>query len=381
MYEKNTTDQPIATRELPRWASTALITMFSAGLLGVWLIPGNAAGAQNREPVPYPSYSVSTAVDEATYKGIDAALRDRIGAQVMVSEAVGNMSKRALGKSPTPAVVIADDGQPFFAEDFVRPCRETEATLDVVRAGLREDQASLNAAGKYVLFMVAPDKSSIRRDVVASISPDLLRCSDFVRSHFESWETDGDLPLITLWDDVAKLDEGSLNAYMFNDTHWNAAGSMAMSSALMRRLVVDQQVSESVLDDMEEPVFSEPTPYVTDLNSVMGVTDVDYRDTASFLRPGVTTVGETVVGPTGQMQLHYTSTSTTRALVPGKTLILGDSFMLTQMPTQLQNFFEDVTIADHHEFAQAGEFDRVIVERVQRYGATGDWPSLTSTLK
>jgi hypothetical protein len=375
-----TTDQTDDLRGWRRWASTGIIGALSVGLLAVWLIPGNAADAQNREILPFPSFSPTSAADPATYHRVDAALRDRIGAQVAVSEALGSISVHVLGRSPTSAVTIGADGQPFFSEDFLRPCRETEETLAVVKAGLAEDQASMNAAGKYVLFMLAPDKSSIRRSVVDSISPNLLKCSDFVRAHFEAWEAEGTLPLITLWDAVGALDEEPGTAYMWNDTHWNTAGSMAMSRTLMERLVIDQQVPAAILDDLNSPVVSDEQPYTTDLNQVMGLSDIDYRTTASFVRPDVATTGDTTVAPSGSLQLHYSSTSASSALVPGKTLILGDSFMLTQMPTQLANFFEDVTFADHHEFSQAGEFDRVIVERVQRYGATGDWPSLTSAM-
>lgn len=375
----NSTEKDV-TQGWRQWASTALIGTFSVGLLAVWLIPGNAAEAQNREMIAYPALSIANAADPETYRVIDSALRDRIGAQVAVSDTIGSLSVHVLGRSPTPAVIVAGDGQPFFSEDFLRPCRETEETLAVVKAGLSEDQVSMTAAGKYVLFMLAPDKSSIRHSVVDAISPDLLKCSDFVRTHFEDWEAEGTLPLITLWDSVSALDTKPGSAYVWNDTHWNTAGSMAMSQALLGRLVTDQQVPASLLDDLKDPVVSDPIAFTTDLNQVMGLNDIDYRTTASFVRQGVVTTGEETVAPTGAMQLHYTSTSATKDLVPGKTLILGDSFMLTQMPTQLANFFADVTFADHHEYAQAGDFDSVIVERVQRYGATNDWPSLTSTL-
>jgi hypothetical protein len=363
------------------WFARGLLGVFCVGLLAVWVIPGNAADAQNREPVAYPVVTASSVSEELTFRQVDAAIRDRIGAQVVVANALANASVHLLGRSPIPEVVLSPSGQPFFSEDFLRPCRETESSLSAVKTGLADDQRSFNEAGKYILYMVAPDKSSIRRDDVDAISPDLLRCSDFVREHFETWAAEGQLPLVPLWDQVTALDGGDTGAYMFNDTHWNAAGSMAMTATLMERLVTDQQVNKSILSVLDTPIFSAPEAYTTDLDGVMGLNETNYRETASFDRPDVTTVQSSSVGPTGASQYHFTSVSGGGALVPGKTLLLGDSFTLTQMPTQLANLFEDITIADHHEYEQAGGFDRVIVERVQRYGATEDWPSLTETLK
>ena len=51
------------------------------------------------------------------------------------------------------------------------------------------------------------------------------------------------------------------------------------------------------------------------------------------------------------------------------------------MPTQPSNFFADVTMAAHEEPILASEYDLVIVERIERYSGTDEWPSLRSTLK
>lgn len=363
-----------------RWALTTTIGVFSAGLLAIWLIPGDPADAQNRDPIGFPTLSFAALTDKNTFHSIDAAVRDRIGAQVAVSTAIGDISVNLLGKSPTPAAIMGSDGQPFYTEDLTRPCRESEKTMSRVKAGLTADHAAMDAAGKYVLFMVAPDKSSIYRDALDDISPDLLRCSDLVRTHFEAWDAEAELPLITLWEPVAQLDKQPGTAFKLNDTHWNSKGSMAMSHSLIERLVADGEAPASLLDDLANPVVSKNMPFIGDLNLIMGVNDIDQRTTASFERPDVETVAETTIGPRGSEQFHFTSTATNSALVPGKTLILGDSFLLKQMPTQLGNFFEDVTMANHYEYEQANDFDRVIIERVQRFAGTGDWPQLAATL-
>jgi hypothetical protein len=364
-----------------RWASTALIGAFSIGMLAIWLVPGNTAAAENRLPRAWPQFTATSTVDTVTYRRVDAALRDRLGAQVPVSDALGALLVHGLGRSPSAAVLVGSDRQPFFAEDLVRPCRETPESMAVVKAGLLKDQAAMAEADKYVAFVVAPNKSAVRRGSVDDVSTDLLRCSDFVRGELQDWATEGSLPLLTLWDEVAAGDTESDPAYLWNDTHWSASGSLALSHGLLARLVADQQVSPDILDDLAIPIHSPEKPYVGDLNQLMGVKDIDFKTTISFDRPDVVTVPEKTVGPEGSQQFHYTSTASTSTLVPGKTLILGDSFLMRETPSQLGNFFADVTIANAKEFAQAGEYDRVIVERVERHAGTRDWPSLASVLK
>lgn len=364
-----------------RSALGVLTGVFSLGLLAIWLIPGDTAGAQNREPVAFPALTIDRLADATAFEGIDAALRDRLGVQAPVSAALGEMTVRLLGRSPTASVLIGSDGQPYYTVDLTLPCSETEASLAAVKSGLAADHDAMTAAGKYVLFMVAPNKTDILRDAVDDVDPNLMRCSDFVHNHFDAWEAEGDLPLVNLWEDVAALNTKDAPAYLWNDTHWTTSGSMALSHALMNRLVDDKEVPASILEDLRHPVLSKPVRYVGDLSRMMGIGDFDYTTAASFNRPGVVTTLETTMGDGGTPLSRFTSTSDLRPLVPGRTLLIGDSFLLSAIPTQLSNFFEDVTMADISESVQVGEYDRVIAVRVERFIGTGMWPSFAGELQ
>lgn len=348
---------------------------------------GDLAGAgrycRGREPHPLPwtAITAASAAETATYQAFDAALRDRLGAQATVTEALGDLFVHALGRSPTSSVIIGSNREPFYAAELHWPCRETEDSLAAVKAGLGKDQNAMAADDRYVLFIVAPDKSSVHRAAIDGLAPDLLRCQDFVRGHFEDWEAEGALLVITLWDDVAARDTASAPAYLASDTRWSASGSLAFSQALLERLVEDNQVSPDILADLANPIANEPVRYVADLNRMMGVTDIDYPNTISFDRPDVVTTDGTGIGVAGMLKHHFTSTSTTSELVRGKTLLIGDSFLLNQMPTQLSNFFADVTMAAREEPILASEYDLVIEERIERYSGTDEWPTLRSTLK
>lgn len=374
---KSPEDRSVRTHK----GAAAIISALSIGLLAIWLVPGDPAKSQNRAAAEFPTLTASSLVHESTFRAIDAALRDRVGAQVPVVEAFGTASVDLLGASPNQQVILGPDRQPFYTEDFTRPCREDDTSLRALHDQLHSDAAAFENAGKDVLYIVAPDKSSVRSEIVDSISPDLLKCSTRVREAFEGWVADGDLPLVALWDDVAALDSEDEPAYIFGDTHWNWRGATAMTRAIVSAAVDAGDVPDSVLEDLSSPTIGEPERISPDLNVMMGIPDTELDFPASFERSGVVTSSETTYSDAGTPQLHFTSESTDAPLIPGKTLVLGDSFTMTQLLTQLPSFFEDVTIAEHHEYAQSAEFDRVIVERVQRYALTGDWPPLASTLK
>ena len=89
---EETTADSDGLRGWRRWASTALIAAFSVGMLAIWLVPGDTAGAENRTPLPWPQVSAASATETATYRGFDAALRDRLGAQATVSAALADLS-------------------------------------------------------------------------------------------------------------------------------------------------------------------------------------------------------------------------------------------------------------------------------------------------
>ena len=124
----------------------------------------------------------------------------------------------------------------------------------------------------------------------------------------------------------------------------------------------------------DNTIDGEPSGEITVLTQRTDIVNTTFKEYAEEFQkeyPDVTVKFEAIKDYEGQVKTRLNTKSYGDVLlIPG-----------TVAPNQLANFFEDVTFADHSEFAQAGEFDRVIVERVQRYGATGDWPSLTSTLQ
>lgn len=357
-----------------RVRSFLVLALFCIGLLAVWVIPPVAGNAENRAAAKFPALSATTMMHSATYQQIDLGIRDKIGARSVASRAVGTASVDLFGRSPSTAVFLGAGKLPFSAEDFTAPCNNDEASFATVGSGLFEWDERFRAENKYLMYVVPPDKSSVRRAQLGAVGNDLMICSDRSREHLEEWSAQPGSPLLTLWDAEAEQDQHEPGAYLFGDTHWNWQGASVMTKGILHRLVEDGEAPSAVLEDLDTLVFGSDQAFTGDLHRMMGLSTTEEISTVKYDRPGVVTAKETATGPTGAAETRWTSVSDTAAMVPGRTLVYGDSF-LGYTESQLPGFFEDITYmrTDSYlsagELAGAGDYDRVIVERVQRFAA------------
>nr|WP_201471255.1 hypothetical protein [Microbacterium hydrocarbonoxydans] len=372
---------------LTSWMRRRAVTIAAVGgslaLLALWLVPGDVAESQNRAEAEFPSVSAQSLTEAETFAHVDRALRDRLGAQVPVVHAAGAVSN-GIGMSPNSTTWLGEDHEPFFAVDFIYPCRGNAARMDAVHQQLQADTAALEAKGAYIVYTVAPDKSSIRDEQLGGLRDSLLNCADRVRASFVEWEEGQDFPLITLWDELADADaarEGRDDgAYYFGDSHWNADGAATWIKKLLARLVDDGVAPSSVLDDLDETGTAPGEVVIPDLFRNMGLTETVEREEMVYDRDGVSTKADSITTSEGAQLTHMLSSSTDAALIQGKTLILGDSFLRTHASTQLAPFFADVTFGSLADFEDVENYDNVIVERVQRNSVEPGWPDFSGAL-
>lgn len=372
---------------LTSWMRRRAVTIAAVGgslaLLALWLVPGDVAESQNRAEAEFPSVSAQSLTEAETFAHVDRALRDRLGAQVPVVHAAGAISND-IGMSPNSTTWLGEENEPFFAVDFIYPCRGNSARMYAVHQQLQADAAALESSGKYVVYTVAPDKSSIRDERLGGLRDSLLNCADRVRASFVEWEEGQDFPLITLWDELADADASRERrddgVYYFGDSHWNADGAAVWTRTLLERLVDDGVAPPSILDDLDETGTAPGEEVIPDLFRNMGLTETVERVEMVYDRDGVSTKEGTVTTSEGAELPHMLSTSTSAALVEGKTLILGDSFLRTHATTQLAPFFADVTFGSLADFEDVENYDNVIVERVQRNSVEPGWPDFTGAI-
>ncbi|MCP1427627.1 hypothetical protein J3D45_000125 [Microbacterium foliorum] len=372
---------------LTTWLRRRAVPVAAVGgsllLLSLWLVPGDVAESQNRAEVEFPAVSPQALTEAETFAHVDRALRDRLGAQVPVVHVAGAVSND-VGMSPNSTTWLGEGREPFFAVDFIYPCRGNPARIDAVHQQLQDDTAAVQGNGAYIVYTVAPDKSSIRDEELGVLRDSLLNCSDRVRSAFAGWGEAQDFPLITLWDRLEHADSSRQGrddgAYYFGDSHWNADGAAVWTRALLERLVDDGVVSSSVLSDLDETSTAPGEVVIPDLFRNMGLTETVERVEKLYDRPAVTTTTDTVVNSAGTTLTHKSSTSAEAELVPGKTLILGDSFLRTHAATQLAPFFADVTFGSLADYEDVADYDNVIVERVQRNAVEPGWPDFAGVI-
>ena len=359
---------PDAVPASPNRAGRLLVAGFAVALASVWLIPGGPVN-ENRVLRDFPELTPGTVASAAAFAGIDGALVDHLPAKSVVVSGVSSALVGA-GLSPVNTVFRGPSGEPFYAIDLNQPCaREAEIP------GLLDRLSSLtdawSARGTRLVYAIAPDKSSVERADLGPLGPSVLACSDRVRSLIQAAANDS---LLVAWDEFGSRDD----LYSYGDTHWNWAGSVEFARLLVNR------IQPGLFDDGAVHATG-IQQHSDDLFTIMGAPRVEPIEELSTLRPGVHTEHEADTTETNAPVQRWTSTSTGPALIPGRTLVLTDSFFGYDVSV-LPPYFEDLTAvpipsgASPSTLALLDSYDLVIVQQVQRNALlflenmeTADW--------
>ena len=259
------------------------------------------------------------------------------------------------------------NGQPFTVQEFLMACGRYDARA--VHASLEELTSGL-PADAFVVYL-APDKSSIRRAALGSRAPALLDCADDVRAATESvWPTTSGT-VAPLRPSVAAVESASPGStYPYGDSHWTARGARVWVRDLVLRyerqgLLPAGTWARARIEQGPKALFT------STLLASIGVKHSERIATEKVVRAGVTTTTASSPG-LGNPTLDIRSTSATGApLVPGRTVLVRDSFVWRALPS-LQPFFSRLTVVHWAEFdrmVRTGTLptaDRYVFESVQR---------------
>lgn len=324
---------------------------FSLLLLCALLFPASAIDENRAAPEP-PQLTMDAVTSGAILAQLRDALSTNFGLKVFAVQLFAK-AHLAAGVSPTPAVFLGDGGEPFLSEDFSNACRNDLEALDFA-ATLDELEAAQHAAGRDFLFAVVPDKSSIERDRLGPSQDALLACSDRNRAYLE-----GIPSLVTAWDDFESSDD---ELYLFGDSHWNYTGASRFAVQVLERVQPGVVEPGDLVETQQE--------YSGDLFRLMGVEQSGPVTVVTAERDGVETTSESEVTPAGYTVQRWQSTGDAE-LIDGRTLLVVDStfgYNYTVYPP----YFEDLTsipiqaLPDPGTIASLGDYDRIIVQRVQR---------------
>lgn len=295
----------------------------------VWFVGKRAQPIENKPLAGRPALSVQALRDGTFFKGLDTYLQEHLPVRADLVKGKAALDSRVIRESPNPQVTLGSGGWLFFTEDLKRDCSVT-SPADVVVAQMARFAAETDAAGRKGVAYIGPDKSSM----VANRLPAALRdtctreLSRQIRDDLRAQHPAGVPDLFSTLDrdDVESL-------YWRRDSHWNPEGAALASAEVVNAI-------QPGLWDQGAVVVGADTSHVTDLTQLMGLPEEEASPGVTIQRDGVTTTEVTTGDAT--VARRFQSTSTGVPLIPGKTVVVHDSFGNVQM-SLLAPYFEDVT--------------------------------------
>lgn len=278
-----------------------------------------------------------------------------------------------------PKVIEGKDGWLFSGDDVAKACAPA-MPVDQIMAGFQKLSDAAVKSGRKIVIMIAPDKSSAHPELL----PDPLlgqKCMTEQRNAFCAAARN--LRGVTLLDpskDLAAY-EATVHrtAWRTLDTHWSPEGAAVGAKTLAEALDPAIAASSTI-------TVGAPTESLGDLTSLLGVPRSASLRSATLDRPGVEVQsGGTTVAPSSIPDLGYTpttvtATSTAAPLLPGRTLVIGDSFFrtmrgdvagMTESLTYVHNLAPDKPGGTEVTAKALAQSDTLVYELVERYAVGG----------
>jgi hypothetical protein len=317
---------------------------------------------ENRAAATIPPITLRAFARPEFYAAVDQAVDDAFPLRAVAVQAHAALDYGLLHGSPNPEVIVGKGDWLFLVGEIRPKCLwhsdEILATWDGFAAAWARQ-------GIEARFLIVPDKHVAQPEML----PDEISADDPC--------TTGERPAmvagmqrrpttIELWGPVLGAPRSDDPRYFQRDTHWTETGAMPAIRALVESL-------RPGLWDSAPPVQTGQKAFVGDLSQLAGLPSSEVA--AIFERPGVSFVSTTV--PTsldgrGQRPVRRFTTGANEAVVPGRTLILYDSFFASIQGDVASWFAESVWLhiddlsLRSEVVGQLPRFDRVVLARTER---------------
>jgi alginate O-acetyltransferase complex protein AlgJ len=248
---------------------------------------------------------------------------------------------RAFGGTALPNTLHGRNGVRFFHDDIALACRPAIDPQGAAE-GLTAAMGAIAASGRDVVTMVAPNKTTIEGDLLPSDTIGLGCYRTFSQGLWQQL----DAASIPGWVDVRHLltttPPADEERYKRTDTHWNGVGSILAVRAAV------EHFQPGLWDD--GALVRHNLTYTGDLTVLDGSPFSDTTTTVDVRRPGIirNTTPDISTAATPTLR-RITNSGPPGSLVPGRTLLLTDSFGNAAV-SQMAPWFADLTIVSLNDF-------------------------------
>lgn len=348
--------------------------------LGWDFLPAFSAWAIDHLPLRSEAVLARTRISEAVFGELPKYASAPTGVGVAgIGAGAGGDADIGANEVQYPQVVEGRDGWLFYGSDVSASCNAAMPMSEIVDNLQRLADAAA-ASGRRLVITIAPDKSSAHPELL----PDTFAgkaCMEQRRTEF--WSSISALEGVQVLDPRQALatfeSETGRSVWRRNDTHWGPTGAAIFSKSVAETL-------DARLGEASSLITGPDAELPGDLSQMLGDLKYDAVPTAGISRDGVVlhldgkVISQDDVPDLAYQPITVTATSSGAPLLPGRTLLLGDSFFAAsrlQFPvyysslTYVHNMTAEIPGAADSVADLLSDSDTLIFEMVERSAVGG----------
>jgi hypothetical protein len=278
---------------------------------------------------------------------------------------LGELPRQTSTQTPAFTAVRGKDGYLFLGSEFTAACEFNERFSESMRAWARTAEI-IKSSGRTVVFSVAPNKSSVTTAELPDPVPHGACATDGIRAENEMIDAFRHPRYFSVRADLADAHSSGRQVYWRTDSHWTTVGGAIYARALAREL------APALASRIQ--VHRARLTKVGDLARLTGLTSTETVPSAVLATGGTVredpgSPGYDPVTPVFEPQRWTTRPAT--GLVPGRSVLVGDSFTYATLPT-LQPLFARGTFiwigysSERQIIAEIVRSDTVVMSLAQR---------------
>jgi hypothetical protein len=313
---------------------------------------------ENRAKVELPEFRWDRALDIEYFREIEAYVDRNFPGRARIIQADSAIDYFVFEDSPNREVLMGRDGWLFMASSLVEAVADPRTEAETI-APIRELAELCAAKGVTFRFLMPPDKCAIYpeylSDVARQLNVKVIERRDELRNVLRETPVPG---YVDMWEAIGAAAEASeWPLFPPLGRHWDTLGAAALT--------------ESIVDSFEPGLFDTATLEVG-RNELLAEIPARFmnliftapRPKVLIRRPEVTVVGPARATTSGcKPSLLFRCKSAEARLVPGRTLVIHDSFMNLSMKS-LPCFFENIAFLNWSFAGVLGPIDPNDVEAI-----------------